>query len=287
VLSHRSLAPLAVVTLMLACAPEEPPLARRYEVETYMRELQDEGVVRIAVPDAAPPLASVADGVPRGFVVDLGRTVARTLGVRAEVSAFDPDRLEGLVEVGAADIAFPVEGLTEEVVREQVVTDPYLVGHQRLLAAAGSDIRGVEDLDGKRVCAHVDPRTAIDLEALAPRSEVRAGAGLGACVRDLRRGRVDAITAQDFELVWARTEVAEQGGPAVALVGDDLNTVGYGARVAGRPGFPEFVRDVLEAMQADGRWEATYRRWIDLPVDEPPTLTLQDAASLWPTGVEP
>jgi polar amino acid transport system substrate-binding protein len=248
-----------------------------------MRELQVEGRVRIGIPDDAPPLGYTdRAGAIKGFSVALGRVVADALHVRPEIRAYPSYRLQGLVDVGGLDVAFPLTPLTERVVRRYSASDPYVVGHQRLLVPRSSTARGVDDLAGATVCAHLDPQTGVALSELVPGVRVETADDLARCRRDLARGRVDAVTAQDFLLVHVRDTLAGDGSPATKLVGDNLNTVGYAAAVIPQPGFAEFVRTALAAAEADGRWAVAYRRWIGMPPEAPPEMTWEEGAALWP-----
>ena len=268
---------------MTACAPPEPELfPRRHEPDTYLRELQESGSIRIAVADDAPPLGYAGrSGAPRGFTVALGRMIAEALHVRPEFRLYPSDRLPGLVAVGGAEVAFPLAPITEEVVRKQSVSDPYLVAHQRLLVRASSKIRGVDDLAGARVCAYLAPSTGIELDELAPGVAVTASPELAGCGTDLARGRVHAVTSDDFLLDYLGRRM-RASGPRTRLTGEGLNTVGYGAMVLDRPGLAQFVSNVFASAEQDGRWQDSYARWLGGPPEGPPTMTVWEAAALWP-----
>ena len=280
--------PVLLLVLLCAalpgCAPPEPePFPRRHEPETYLRELQNAGSIRIAVATDAPPLGFAGrSGAPRGFTVALGRMIAEALHVRPEFRLYPSDRLAGLVAVGGAEVAFPLAPITEEVVRKQSVSDPYLVAHQRLLVRASSRIRGVDDLAGARVCAYLAPETGIELDELAPGVAVRASPELVGCGAALARGRVHAVTSDDFLLDYLGRRMSASGGPRTRLTGEGLNTVGYGARVLDRPGLAQFVSNVFASAEQDGRWQDDYARWLGEPPEGPPTMTVWEAAALWP-----
>ena len=246
-----------------------------------MRELQDAGRIRIGVPTDAPPLGYVGPGgEPLGFSVALGRMVAQALGVAPEFRPYPSERLEGLVAIGGADVAFPLAPITEDVVRRQSASDPYLVSHQRLLVRQASDIEDVDDLSGSSACESLDPNTGVPLEALDPTIEVTVD-GLQRCGDRLARGRAEAVTAEDFLLAHLRSDL-QRSGSATRLTGDSLNTVGYGARVIQKSGFAQFVSDVFAAAKQDGRWARAYERWMDDPAGRPPSMTVWEAAALWP-----
>lgn len=276
---------LALALLLLpSCAPPEPdPFPRRHEPDTYMAELQRARRIRIAVAEDAAPLGYAdRSGNARGFTVALGRMVAAALHVRAEFRSYPSNRLLGVVAVGGADIAFPPSPITEEVVRRYASSDPYLVGHQRLLVRRSSAADAVYDLAGERVCSFVDDTTGVALDEIVPSIAVRRADEMAACRRAFVEGNVVALTAQDFLLAHLAEQLGAKDGPRARVVGDDLNTVGYGATVIRKPGFAQFVTEVFTAAKADGRWEAAYERWMAGPPRDPPDMTVWEAAALWP-----
>lgn len=281
---------VAGLLLLASCVPPEPdPFPRRFEPDTFMAELQDQGRIRIGIAEDAAPLGRVdGSGAPSGFTVELGRIVADTLHVEPEFITYPSYRLLGLVDVGALDLAFPVTHLSEELVRSYHPTDPYLVAHQRLLVRPSSGWDDVDDLSGARVCSYAEPTTGVDLERLNPGIELQAADHPRRCLREFRSGRVDAVTAEDFYLGDMLEKLRRGGSDEVArarIVGDDLNTVGYGATVIRGTGFTQFVRDVLAEAKSDGRWARAFERTMQTPPQSPPELTLEAAAALWPLDV--
>jgi polar amino acid transport system substrate-binding protein len=272
--------------LFAACVPPEPdPFPRRHEPDTYMAVVQDAGTLRIGIPEDSAPIGYVDEtGAPQGLAVELGRFVARALHVRPDFRAYPSERLLGLVAIGGLDLGFPVTPLTEELVRNHRVTDPYLVAHQRLLVPAASAWDGVDDLSGVRTCSYTEPRTGVELVELNPDVIVEPAPDPMECGARFRRGRVDAVTAPDFYLLSIVRGLG-RGAPSARdarLTGDDLNTAGYAAAVIPVSGFAEFVRLVFEDAESDGRWRRAFEKTVGPPPPSPPALTLEEAAALWP-----
>ena len=254
-----------------------------------MGDAQAGGRLRIGVPPASPPIGFVAGPIPsepevagaraRGLAVDLGRLVADALHVRAEYVALSTPAMFARLDRAELELAFPDVALTERGMRTYSLTNPYAVVHQRLLVARRARVASVEDLAGETVCEHVDPATGADLEALEPGLEVVAPGSLAGCARLFRRGRVDAITADDLFL---RHLLRDLDGK---LVGDDLTTAAYGAAVTtGASNFGAIVEQVFADAEADGTWARILRRWLGAAPGEPPELTAEEAAALFPTG---
>jgi hypothetical protein len=139
--------PLLVVVLCLwvgACVPAEESNDRvlRFDPEkTVMGLIQDRGVLRVGVPDHCAFASTAGGGEPEGFVVELARLVADSLGVKAEFTVADSVELMTMVHVPAddpeaetdADLVFPLFPITERLVQRATMADPYWVGHSRKL----------------------------------------------------------------------------------------------------------------------------------------------------------
>lgn len=280
--------------LLPACVPEiDDALPRRFDEETVMGAAQEAGRLRIGVPTTAPPIGYIDGPVPSepedaadrvaGLSTDLGRLVAEALHVHPE---FVPVRAEeemfDLLDARELDLAFPEAPLTETRLRTYSMTDPYVVVHQRLLVPPGSDISELADLAGRTTCSYVDPVTGVPPSTLVPDAEVVAADFLEECAGLFRRGRVDAVTADDLFLEYL---LGRDGAPEGKIVGDQLTTSAYGAAVAtGASSFGTIVEDVLADAIADGRWARIYERWVGIEPGAPPELTAEEAAALFPTG---
>lgn len=248
-----------------------------------MGALQDAGRLRIGVTRDAPPLGYVdprrAEAV--GFTVALGREIAETLGVRAAFTLESPDRLLELVASDELDIAFPNVPLTEEVVRSHSFSTPYLLVHQRLMVPSSSTVRTVQDLAGRRVCSAIDPATGVSPDAIEPSVRVLRVGSVEDCIEPLGRRAVAAVTAPDVFLRHAVDVLAPH--TRAKIVGDELSTSGYGAAVIPGGGWLPFVNAVLDAAELDGTWAEAYRLWIGSNPGEPPELSAEEAAALFPS----
>jgi polar amino acid transport system substrate-binding protein len=267
-------------------APEEN-LERNYSEDTTMGAVQDAGQLRIGVTTDVPPLGYVDPRTeePVGLTVALGGEIAETLGVRAAFTLGSSDRLLELVASDELDIAFPNVPLTEEAVRSHTFSTPYLVVHQRLMVPSGSTVRTFEDLAGRRFCSAIDPDTGVSPDAIEPGARVMRAGSVADCIEPFRSRAVAAVTAPDVFLRHAVDVLAPH--TRAKIVGDELSTSGYGAAVTPGGGWLPFVNAVLDAAELDGTWAEAYRRWIGTNPGEPPELSAEDAAALFPsTGTQ-
>ncbi len=283
------LALLIALSVVAACVPPETDPIRRFPVDTALGELQETGTMRIAVDTNWRPFGDEDANGPRGFAVDLGRFVAGEMGMEAQlIAASSPDEVAGLVNGGEADLGFAAFELTEESVRNNSLTDPFFIAHQRLAVPAGSDIEAVDDLEGKRVCEVVHEITGVSVSELIEPVDVSEENDVGACVMEVRRGTVDAVSAPDGLLLpWLEADGAD---PNLELTGDEATTVGWAAIASPElSGIVGHFNDSLAEAKSDGDWTRWYARWIE-PLTgesepEPPQLSLEEAAALFPSSL--
>ena len=102
------------------------------------------------------------DGQPRGIAPDLGRELARRLGVPVEYVKFDAaGKLADGVIAGACDVGFL--GAEPQRASQIAFTDAYLEIPVTFLVPAGSKIRSIADIDREGVRVAVSERSAYDL----------------------------------------------------------------------------------------------------------------------------
>jgi ABC-type amino acid transport substrate-binding protein len=284
---------VAIALLLSACVPSEEDNDRipNFDPEdNIMGQIQEEGVLKIGIDKGAAPWSSVpktgenVSGAPSGFTVELGQLVADSLGVDAQfVAPQDPATLPGMVDNGEVDIAFPLVPITEDLLVEHGLTDPYWVAHQRLLVPEDSAIDGIDDLAGDSVCSIANEETSVDLELLNPAiADIVLATDEHECLRLIRNGAVAAVTGPDILLL-----TIEAADDDLAIVGDQLSTEGYGAFVSrGTGGFDGYVDGIFAEADKELDWTKLYGKWIT-PItgeDPPPfpTMNLEEAAALFP-----
>ena len=269
-----------------ACVPPEPDPYRsiRYNRETTMGQIQDRGVLVVGVDPSHPPFSSAGSGAdPEGFAPDLARFVAEALRVEIRFETATSDELIAAMDGSELDLAFPIRPITEKAIRVKSFTDPYFVGHQRLLVEGSAGIDEVDDLEGKRACSYAGPSRVVELDTLVPQVELTED-DLDGCIAALDSGEVDAVTGVDLQLLERLT-------PDTRLVGEDITTEGLGAVVTtGANSFARFVSSVFRLAEEDGRWTTSYERWVGSLTGEeaePPELSVGEAALLNPGSSKP
>ncbi|MDF8264474.1 glutamate ABC transporter substrate-binding protein [Luteipulveratus flavus] len=210
-------------------------------------------------------------GAIEGFDIDMLHAVSQAI-------FGDPDKIEfrvistadrlPVLEKGQVDIVARAMTINCERWQQIAFSSEYYRAGQKVLVPLGSKATGLESLGGKRVCA---PTGSTSLDALRRYPSVvpvPAGTHTG-CLVLFQQGKADAITGDDTVLAG----LAAQDPYASVVRMKAFTTEPYGLGIPqGERDFVQFVNGVLDKMRTDGRWKASYDRWLkDLgPAPAPP-----------------
>ncbi len=255
--------------------------AKQFPADTTMGKIQERGEITIGVKFDVPPFGfknPQTDEV-EGFDVDMGRIIAEELGVEPKfVEAISDNRIPFLQQ-GEVDLILSTMTINQERDLEIEFSEPYYIARGRILVPQDSDIKGLEDLAGKRVCTALGSTYEETIRTEAPDADLKLVDTYSECLELLQNGAIDAISTDDVILTGMIIQ-----DDTLQIVGDELTTEPYGAGIKeGDKEFQSFVSDTLEAAQEDGRWDEIYQEWVGQYVDkpaQPPDMTLKEALAL-------
>jgi polar amino acid transport system substrate-binding protein len=249
---------------------------------SYMAEIQGRGKLRVAV-DQNTLFFGYRN--PRtnelmGFDIDVAKLIARA------IFGDDKDRIEYVVvstpqrqdaiapPAGEPRVDMVASLMTMRCTRwnDMLFSSQYYDAAQGLLVRRGSDIRGIENLAGRRVCATRGSTSSSRMQQLQPQVEMLEVGNRTECLVALQNGRADAITADDtilygFKAQDRTTEFREM----------PRNPEPYGLAInKANEDFVRFVNGVLEQARADGRLQTIADEWseragVQFPPIPPPT----------------
>jgi ABC-type amino acid transport substrate-binding protein len=255
--------------------------AKQFPANTTMGKIQDRGEITIGVKYDVPPFGfkNPQSGEVEGFDVDMGRYIAEELGVEPKfIEAISDNRIPFL-EKGTVDLILSTMTINAERDTEIDFSQPYYIAQGRILVPQGSDIKGLEDLGGKRVCTALGSTYEETIRERAPDADLKLVDLYSECLELLQTGAIDAISTDDVILTGMIIQ-----DDSLQMVGNRLTVEPYGVGIKeGDKGLQRFVDSVLRKVEEDGRWEETYQKWVGRHLDrqeQPPTMTLQQALQL-------
>ena len=258
-----------------------------FEAGTTMAELQEKGEIVIGVKYDVPPFGfeNPQSGEIEGFDVDMGKYIAEKLGVTPKfVEAISDNRIPFLQD-GTVDLILSTMTITTDRDAEIDFSRPYFIAHGKILVPEDSDIAGIEDLAGKKVCTALGSTYESTIKEQAPEADLKTVEAYSDCLTLIQNGQVDAVSTDNVILTGMVIQSGEDF--PLKLVGEDLTTEPYGAgHKDGDTEFGAFLDETIEASFEDGTWDSIYDEWVGQYVegepDHPSGYTLEDAYELFP-----
>ncbi len=212
-----------------------------------------------------------------GFDIDIVRDIAEAIFGDRERVVFrllpDDERLE-TARSDRVDLVVAVFTITCPRREKVDFSTVYYEAGQRVLVNRGSAVKGLGDLGGKRVCAAHGSTSLGTILAATPKPIPVGVPTPTDCLVLLQLGEIDAISTDDTLLAGMAAQ-----DPRTEIVGPRFTEEPYGVAInKDAPDLVRFVNAVLERRAQDGRWRASYERWLTLlgPPPSPPTPQYRD-----------
>jgi ABC-type amino acid transport/signal transduction systems, periplasmic component/domain len=246
-----------------------------FEAGTTMAKLAKAGTITIGTKFDQPLFGLKGlDGNPVGFDVEIGKLIAKALGISADkikwVETVSANR-EQFIENGTVDIVVATYTINDK--RKEVISfaGPYYNAGQDILVLAGNPegIKGPEDLKGKDVCSvagSTSEKNIADYDVNLITTDTYSN-----CLEPLRNGKVIAVTTDNVILAG----LADQNPGEFEVLSNPFTEEPYGIGLGhDDDAFRDFINDVLEDSYKDGSWakawESTAGKVLKTP--EPPAV---------------
>jgi polar amino acid transport system substrate-binding protein len=220
-----------------------------------------------------------ATGQIQGFDIDMARAVAQALfgdpnAIQLKVLTSD-QRIPAL-QNGDVDLVARTMTITCDRVKQVNFSAVYYDAKQRILVKQNSTIDGPDALAGRKVCATKGSTSLATVAALAAKPVPVSVSDWTDCLVMLQQGQVDAVSTDD--VILAGMTAQDQ---YTKIVGAPLADEPYGLAIPlPNQDFVRFVNGVLQNIEANGAWTASYQHWLGtlLPgaTPAPPTPQYRD-----------
>lgn len=254
--------------------------APTFAAGTTMARLQAAGSMTVGTKFDQPlfGLKNPLTGAIEGFDVEMAKIVAQGIwGGSIDDAAKHLNFVETVSKVRETVIQ---EGKVDMVVatytingtRKQVVdfAGPYYVAGQDIMVKKDDNsIKGVSDLNGKKVCSVQGSTSLKNVMAKAPQADLSITFDTySKCAEALKDGRVQAETTDNVILLG----LVKDNKDVFKVVGNPFTTEPYGIGVKkGDDAFRSFINDRIEASYSDGSWATAFNKTVGTAGVTPPT----------------
>ena len=235
-------------------------------------DAQDKMKLKIGTEGAYPPFNNLtSDGKLEGFDIDIARALCEEMNADCEFVTQDWDGIIPALQAGKFDAIIASMSITPERAEKVDFSKKHYNTPPGIAAPQDTPITGVtkEDLAGKTVGVQGSTTHFNFSEATYADSEVRAYPTAQEYQLDLANGRLDAV---NDDIVVLTEWLASPEGECCKLVGPITPVVeihGPGAGIAvrkGETGLAEKFNAAIEAIRANGKYQAINEKYFDFDV---------------------
>lgn len=241
-----------------------------------MAEYNEAQTIRIGTKFDQPlfGLKNPATGEPEGFDVEIGKLIAAELGI-------PDDKIEWVETVSANREPFLQQDRVDLVLATYTINDdrkeivnfggPYYIAGQALMVESGNpeDIGGPADLAGQKVCSVEGSASSENIRQETPDSDVVLFDSYSKCADAVKNGQAVAMTTDNTILAG----LASLDPDSFELIDGTFTEEPYGVGIPlEQNDMVEFVDDVLEKADKDGRYDTAWNSTAGEVLDKSPTL---------------
>jgi polar amino acid transport system substrate-binding protein len=230
-----------------------------------LARIQQRGELRIGLEAGYMPLEMIDKrGEIIGFDIDLGRLMARKLGVKLKVVNQSWDGIIPALLTDKFDVTFGGMTITPERAQRVDFSDPYLTIGQTVLLnkrLAGT-VKTVQDLDRPEYTVLSKLGTTGDIAARKQfkRAKLRTFEHQAEATIEVQNGRADGLVYDlPFNAVMAARYPDSLAHLKEPFTREEL---GWAIR-QGDPAMRRWLNEFLAGLRQDGTYDALYRKWFD------------------------
>ncbi|MFI6147737.1 glutamate ABC transporter substrate-binding protein [Streptomyces sp. NPDC051109] len=217
-----------------------------------------------------------ASGRYSGFDVEIAKMMAASLGFDPKTTEFKTiasANRETALQNGQIDYYVGTYTINDNRKKQVGFAGPYFMAGQSLLVRKNEkDIKGPEDLAGKKVCSAAGSTPYQRLQREYPQAVLVAYDTYSACVDNLLTYQVDAVSTDDSILLGYAAKVPDE----LKVVGAPFSKEPYGVGVPRSDNALRFaLDDALAEQEANGNWKKAYEATLGLsgvPAPKPPAI---------------
>ncbi|HEU4963012.1 MAG TPA: transporter substrate-binding domain-containing protein [Bacilli bacterium] len=206
-------------------------------------------------------LKNPTSGEVEGFDIDIAKAITKEIlgdESKLELKEVTSKTRIPMLEKGDIDLIIATMTITDERKKQVNFSDVYFNAGQSLLVKEGSDVKGIDSLDGKKVIAVKGSTSAKNIREKAPNAEVLEFDDYAQAFTALKSGKGEALTTDNSILMGMHMQ-----DPNYVLVGGTFTEEPYGIAIAhGDEDMTKAVNDALKKLHDSGEYAKIYKKWF-------------------------
>ncbi|WP_207460894.1 amino acid ABC transporter substrate-binding protein [Azospirillum sp. SYSU D00513] len=234
--------------------------------QSNLDQIKTAGVFKIGTEGTYAPFTfHDASGALVGFDVEIGREIAKRMGVKAEFLEGKWDGLIAGLDAKRYDAVINQVGITEARKQKYDFSEPYIASKAALIVRADNEaIKGFGDLKGKRAAQSLTSNFGKLAESNG--AQLVATDGFDQSIQLVLNGRADATVNDNLSFLDFKKHKPD-ARVKVAATQDKADYSGVIIR-KGEPQLLAAINEALAAMKADGTYQAISEKYFGQDVSK-------------------
>ncbi len=210
-----------------------------------------DGTLKVAMEVGYPPMEYFdKDGTtPIGFDVEVSKAIADYLGLEIEYVDVAWDGIFSGLDSNKYDIVCSSCSITPERQANYLMTEPYVQNRIELLVPKGSDITGLDNVDGKSIAVQAETTSDDYLKNHDTGCDIMPYDKVINCFDELKANRVDGVLVDSVVASYYLGEDKDKYD--VVWEGEDAEPLGIVLK-KGNDELGAKIEEALDAISADG-----------------------------------
>jgi polar amino acid transport system substrate-binding protein len=230
-----------------------------------LTDIQQRGVIKIAVPQDFPPFGTVGpDLKPRGLDIDTAQLIADKLGAKLELVPVTSTNRIPFLTTGKVDMVISSLGKSAE--REAVIdfSKPYAPFFLGVFGPKDVSLSKPEELSGKVIGVTRGGIEDMELSKIAPRDAViKRFEDNNATISAYLSGQTELIGSGSSVMAAIATKNPKRAPDMKITLKNSPNFVGLAKN---EPALKARLNEIIDAARADGTLDKQSRRWLEQPL---------------------
>lgn len=210
-----------------------------------------------------PPMEYLdANKQPQGYSTDYIREVAKAAGFDVDVLNIAWDGIFGGVATGKYDIVASSTTITPERQQQFDFSDPYYEVVQAVVLPAGTSIKSLADLKGKKVGGQIGTTGIFVMRKADAGADLREYDDVGLAMQDLVGGRLDAVICDDpVALYYVNKKPDTAGKLNLSFKTGDTEQYGFTVK-KGRKDLVDKLNEGIRKVKESGKEAELIQKWM-------------------------